>query len=68
VFPYLGPEIIAVLQAAGNATRDDSRWGYRLRLPTKGEGGVMASPVLPSSLPCSNATTVAVSVTMRWLP
>lgn len=65
---YLGPEIIAALQGAYEATRENSRASNGLSQSSVDECNVMPSPVLSSSLLCPDASTVAITVTFRLLP
>jgi hypothetical protein len=57
VLPYLGPEIIAVMQAAWNFASSDLQSGPRLTL-RKSDDRIIPSMVLSSTLRCSNSRTV----------
>ena len=70
VLPYLGPEIIAVIQAAPSFAPNDSRTGARL-LFRKSDDTVIPPVVFFSSLRCSDSGTVGVLnvlVHIEWLP
>ena len=59
VLPYLGPEIIAAIQAAPSFARNDSRTGARL-LFGKGDHTVIPPVAFSSSLWCSDSGTVGI--------
>jgi hypothetical protein len=68
VLPHLGPEIIAVVQAAYSFAPNDSRSGPRLTL-RKSDDRIIPSMVLSSPLRCFNSKTVGVlNVWVRWRP
>jgi len=58
VVPYLGPEIIAVMQAACNALPNDSRCGPGLPSPSKIDGRSFPLLVLSRNLSCSDSRIV----------
>ncbi len=57
VLPYLGPEIIAVMQAAWSFAPNDSQTGPRLPF-RKSDDRITPLTVLSSSPRCSNLRTV----------
>jgi hypothetical protein len=59
MLPYLGPEIIAVVQAACSFAPNDSRKGPRVTFHESG-GRIIPSMVLSSILRYSNSKTVGV--------
>ena len=59
LLPYLGPEIIAVMQAAPNFAPNDSRTGARLPSGQRVDT-VIPPAVFSSSLRCSDSKTVGV--------
>ena len=59
VLPYLGPEIIAVIQAAPSFAPNDSRTGARL-LFRNSDDTVIPLVVFSSSRRCSDSGTVGV--------
>ena len=59
MLPHLGPEIIAVMQQA-RSSPNDSREGFRLPFPGKGEDKIIRAMVLSRPLGRSNARTVGV--------
>jgi|HubBroStandDraft_6_1064221.scaffolds.fasta_scaffold393674_2 hypothetical protein len=59
LLPYLGPEIIAVMQAAPNFAPNDSRTGARLPSGQRVDT-VIPTVVFSSSLRCSDSKTVDV--------
>jgi hypothetical protein len=59
MLPYLGPGIIAVVQAACGFASNDSRSGPRLTFP-KSDDRIIPPVVLSSTLRCSNSRTVGV--------
>jgi hypothetical protein len=68
VLPYLGPEIIAVMQAACSFVPNDSRSGPRLTL-RKSDDRIIPSMVMLSSLRHSNSRTLGVlNVWVHWRP
>jgi hypothetical protein len=68
VLPHLGPEIIAVMQAACSRARNDSRSGPRLPF-RKSDDRIIPSMVLSSSLRYSNSRTLGVlNVWVQWRP
>jgi hypothetical protein len=69
VLPYLGPEIIAVMQAAGNALPDNSRSGPGLPTPSKIDGRSIPLMVLSRNLRCSDSRIVGgLNICVRWHP
>jgi len=68
VLPYLGPEIIAVIQAAWSFAPNDSQAGPR-RPFRKSDDRIIPSIVLSSSPRYSNLRTVGLlNVWVRWRP
>jgi hypothetical protein len=68
VLPYLGPEIIAVMQAARSSAPNDSRTGPRLPF-RESDHRILPSMVLSSSLRYSNSRIVGVlNVWVHWRP
>ena len=68
VLPYLGPEIIAVMQATCKFALNDSRSGPHLTL-RKSDDRIIPSMVLSSSLRYSNSRTLGVlNVWVHWRP
>ena len=68
VLPYLGPEIIAVMQAACSFAPQDSRSGPSLTL-RKSDDRIIPSMVMLSSLRHSNSRTLGVlNVWVHWRP
>jgi hypothetical protein len=68
VLPYLGPQIIAVMQAAWSFAANDSQTGSRLTF-RKSDDRIIPSMVLSSTLRCSNSRTVGVlNVRVHWRP
>jgi len=59
VLPYLGPEIIAVMQAAWSFASNDSQTGPSLTL-RKSDDRIISSMVLSSTLRYSDSRTVGV--------
>ena len=69
VLPYLGPEIIAVMQAACNASPNDSRSGPGLPFPSKIDGRIIPFMVLSRNLSCSDSRIVGgLNIWLRWRP
>ena len=69
VLPYLGPEIIAVMEAACNALPNDSRSGPGLPSPSRIDGRSIPLMVSSRNLTCSDSMTVGVlNVCVRWRP
>jgi len=60
VLPYLGPEIIAVMQAECSASLNDSRSGSGLPSPSKMDGRSIPLLVLSRNLSCSDSRIVGV--------
>jgi hypothetical protein len=68
VLPYLGPEIIALMQTAFTFTPNDLRSGPR-RTFCKGDERIIPPMVLSSTLRYSNSRTVGVlNVWVHWRP
>jgi hypothetical protein len=68
VLPYLGPDIIAVVQAACSFAPSDSRSGPRLTF-RKSDDRTIPSIVLSSTLRYSDSRTVSVlNVWVLWCP
>jgi hypothetical protein len=68
VLPYLGPEIIAVVQAACRFAPNDSRSGPRRTFP-KGDDRIIRSMVLSSTLRYSNSRTLGLLIVwVQWPP
>jgi hypothetical protein len=68
VLPYLGPEIIAVMQAAWSFAPNDSRSGPRLTF-RKTDDRIIPLMVLSSSPRCSNSRAVGVlNLWVHWRP
>jgi hypothetical protein len=68
VLPYLGPEMIAVVQAACNPAQNDWRSSPRFAFPASEDKSV-PSMVWSFSLRCSDSSTVGVfSFWVRWRP
>ena len=69
MLPYLGPEIIAVMQAARNSSPNDSRSGTGLLFPDKSNAQFIPLMVLSHQLTCSNGNHVGVlNVRVCWRP
>ena len=69
MLPYLGPEIIAVMEVACNALPNDSRSGPGLLSPSRIEGRSIPLMVSSHNLTCSDSMTVGVlNVCVRWRP
>ena len=54
MLPYLGPGIIAVMQAAHSPSLNNSESGLRIPLPDKNEDKIIPSMVFSLSLSCSD--------------
>jgi hypothetical protein len=68
VLPYLGPEIIAVIQAALSSAPNDSRIGLRLPFP-ESDDRILPSMALSSDLRYSDSRTLGVlNVWVHWRP
>ena len=68
MLPYLGPEIIAVMQAAWSFASNDSQTGPRLTF-RKSDDRIIPSMVLSSILRYSHSRTVGVlNVRVHWRP
>jgi hypothetical protein len=65
VFPYLGPEIIAVIKAAGSSSPNDSRSGPRLLFSSKREDRII--PLRVSSLNLNSSKLRSVGVIHVWV-
>ncbi len=69
MLPYLGPEIIAVMQAGCSSSLNDSGNGLRIPFPDKNEDKIIPSMVFSRSLTCSNSKTLGVlNVWICWRP
>jgi len=68
VLPHLGPEIMAVVQAACSSAPNDSRSGPRLTF-RKCDERIIPAMVLSSTLRYSNSRTVGVlNLWVHWRP
>jgi len=69
MLPYLGPEIIAVMQAGCSSSLNDSESGLRIPFPDNHEDKIIPSMVFSRSLRCSNSGTLGVlNVWIGWRP